>query len=60
MNGSLIGLDWGISFLRAYLLDGMGRNTNTVFKQEGILQVGDRSFEDVLEASLRAFDNCFL
>jgi len=52
MDGSLIGLDWGISFLRAYFLDGRGSIVDTVFKQEGILQVGDRSFEDVLEASV--------
>jgi 2-dehydro-3-deoxygalactonokinase len=52
MDRLLIGLDWGISFLRAYLLDGRGSIVDTVFKQAGILQVGDRSFEDVLEASV--------
>jgi 2-dehydro-3-deoxygalactonokinase len=52
MDGSLIGLDWGISFLRAYLLDAKARVVDTVFEHKGILQVGNRSFEQVLEASV--------
>jgi len=52
MGGSLIGLDWGISFFRAYLLDAKARVVDTVFEHNGILQVGNRTFEQILEASV--------
>jgi 2-dehydro-3-deoxygalactonokinase len=52
MDRYLIGLDWGISSFRAYLMDGKGEIVDTIVNQSGILQVGNRSFEEVLKASI--------
>jgi 2-dehydro-3-deoxygalactonokinase len=52
MDHHLIGLDWGISSFRAYLMDNSGQMIDTVTNQSGIMQVGRRSFEDVLVDSI--------
>ena len=52
MDHHLIGLDWGISAFRAYLMDAGGQLIDTVANQSGIMQVGRRSFEDVLVDSI--------
>jgi 2-dehydro-3-deoxygalactonokinase len=52
MDRYLIGLDWGISSLRAYLLDDNGKIADTIANQNGILQLGSRSFEEVMEAAI--------
>jgi 2-dehydro-3-deoxygalactonokinase len=52
MNPYLIGLDWGISSFRAYLMDDKGEVVDCVANQSGIMQVGERTFEDVLQTSI--------
>lgn len=52
MDHHLIGLDWGISSFRAYLMDDSGQIIDTVTNQSGIMQLGERSFEDVLVDSI--------
>jgi 2-dehydro-3-deoxygalactonokinase len=52
MDRYLIGLDWGISSLRAYLLDDNGKIADAIANQNGILQLGSRSFEEVMEAAI--------
>lgn len=52
MNPYLIGLDWGISSFRAYLMDDKGEVVDSVASQSGIMHVGERSFEEVLQASI--------
>ncbi len=52
MEHCLIGLDWGISLFRAYLVDCIGEVVDTVASQDGILKVKNQSFEAVLEASV--------
>lgn len=48
----LIGLDWGISSLRGYLMDGDGRILDTVSNRLGILHREDRAFEEAFEESV--------
>lgn len=52
MDPYLIGLDWGISSLRAYLIDDKGEIIDSVAGQSGIMHVGERSFEEVLQAAI--------
>ncbi len=52
MERYVIGLDWGISSFRAYLMAGTEEILDTVANDSGILQVADGSFEEVLEASV--------
>ena len=52
MNSYLIGLDWGISSFRAYLMDNESQVIDSVASQSGIMQVGDRSFEEILQTSI--------
>lgn len=45
----LIGVDWGTSSCRAYLMDGTGKVLETVHTDKGILQVENEAFADTLE-----------
>ena len=49
MQDGLIGIDWGTSTLRAYLMTGAGEIRDTVVKAAGILHVPDGDFERVFE-----------
>ena len=48
----LIGVDWGTSSLRAYLIDRQGGIVDTIDASEGILSVRDGDFEAVFERLL--------
>ncbi len=50
MERYVIGLDWGISSFRAYLMNATEEILDTVANDSGILGVADGSFEEVLEA----------
>ena len=52
MTPALIGLDWGTSSFRAYLMDDGFKVMDTVASQSGIMHVGERTFEDVLLESI--------
>lgn len=43
----LVGIDWGTSSLRAFLIDGQGRVLDQVSSPEGIMQVKDGDFDAV-------------
>ncbi len=60
MDPYLIGLDWGISSLRAYLMDDKGQMIDSVASQSGIMQVGEQSFEEVLQASIGSWLSRYL
>ena len=45
---ALIGIDWGTSSLRAYLIGARGDVLDTVSSSEGIMHVANRDFEAVL------------
>ncbi len=60
MDPYLIGLDWGISSLRAYLMDDKSEIIDSVASQSGIMQVGERSFEEVLQASIGSWLSRYL
>lgn len=45
---ALIGIDWGTSSLRAYLIGARGEVLDKVSSPEGIMQVANRDFEGVL------------
>ena len=47
-SASLIGIDWGTSSLRAFLIDDQGKAIDTLYRPEGIMQVQDNNYEDVL------------
>ena len=51
MRDGLIGIDWGTSTLRAYLMTRAGEVRDTVVKAAGILNVPDGDFD-------RVFDEC--
>jgi 2-dehydro-3-deoxygalactonokinase len=51
-----IGLDWGTTSFRAYLVNGAGEVTDQVSATEGILAVKDGAFEAALEARIGAWD----
>lgn len=46
---ALIGLDWGTSSLRAFLINGRGEVLDKMFSPEGIMSVSDRNFEAVFD-----------
>jgi len=46
---ALIGVDWGTSSLRAFLIDTDGQVIDGVFSPEGIMQVSGKTFEAVLD-----------
>ena len=50
---ALIGIDWGTSSLRAYLLGRRGDVLDRIVSSEGILQVGRDGFEAVFDALVR-------
>lgn len=52
MERYIIGLDWGISSFRAYLMNSAEEILDTVANDNGILQVANGSFDEVLEASV--------
>jgi 2-dehydro-3-deoxygalactonokinase len=51
-----IGLDWGTTSFRAYLVDAAGHVTDQVSAPEGILAVKNGQFEQALEARISAWD----
>jgi len=52
---ALIGVDWGTTSFRAYLIDAHGRILDRRSAPAGILQVPDRDFARVLEQQVRAW-----
>lgn len=46
---ALIGVDWGTSSLRAFLIAADGEVIDSVASSEGIMQIDDQSFEEVLD-----------
>lgn len=46
-NPALIGLDWGTSSLRAFLIDAQGNVLDQLFKPQGIMHVKNGDFEGV-------------
>ncbi len=56
----LVAIDWGTSSFRAWLIDGSGTILQQIKTGQGILQVGNGSFENILReniARLRATEN---
>ncbi len=51
-----IGLDWGTTSFRAYLVNADGAVTDTIAAPEGILAVKDGAFEKALEGHIGAWD----
>lgn len=49
----LIGIDWGTSSLRAFLIGNHGEVLDTVSAPQGIMQVGDRDFDPIFERVVR-------
>ena len=56
MSKRFIGLDWGTTSFRAYLVNEMGVVVDEVSAPEGILAVKDGAFEVVLEQHIAAWD----
>jgi 2-dehydro-3-deoxygalactonokinase len=56
MTKPFIGLDWGTTSFRAYLVDGDGNVTDQFAKPEGILAVKDGAFEAALESAIGGWD----
>ncbi len=52
---ALIGVDWGTSSCRAFLIDAVGRTIDRVANDKGILQVGGGAFAEVLEGMIGAW-----
>ncbi|MEM8730215.1 MAG: 2-dehydro-3-deoxygalactonokinase [Pseudomonadota bacterium] len=48
-GAALIGVDWGTSSLRAFLVDGTGQVLDRVSSSEGIMQVAEQPFEAILD-----------
>ena len=55
-KASLIGLDWGTSSLRAFLIDKHGAVLDRLHTNEGIMQVTEGDFEGVLARFLQPWD----
>lgn len=53
MSNALIGIDWGNSAFRAYLMTGTGEVVDTVTTAEGVLGVTDGDFDRVFEQAVR-------
>ena len=47
-NAKLIGIDWGTSSLRAFLIDGNGKVLDHLYTPKGIMQVSNNDYEGVL------------
>jgi 2-dehydro-3-deoxygalactonokinase len=56
MTKPFIGLDWGTTSFRAYLVDGSGKVSDQASASEGILAVKDGAFEITLETHIGAWD----
>lgn len=56
MSKSFIGLDWGTTSFRAYLVNEAGTVVDQVAAAEGILAVKDGAFEATLERRIAAWD----
>jgi 2-dehydro-3-deoxygalactonokinase len=56
MTQPFIGLDWGTTSFRAYLVDAQGTVSDQVSAPEGILAVKDGAFEQVLEGHIGHWD----
>ena len=56
MSSKFIGVDWGTTSFRAYLMDGAGVVVDQVSAAEGILSVKDGAFEATLEAHIKNWD----
>ena len=46
---ALIGIDWGTSSLRAFLIGTQGEVLDSVTTGEGIMQIPDRNFDAVFD-----------
>jgi 2-dehydro-3-deoxygalactonokinase len=58
-NKPFIGLDWGTTSFRAYLVNSGGEVTDQFSAAEGILSVKDGAFEHTLESHIGAWDKAF-
>ena len=56
MTKPFIGLDWGTTSFRAYLVNSQGAVTDQVSAAEGILAVKDGAFEHALEHHIASWD----
>jgi 2-dehydro-3-deoxygalactonokinase len=56
MTKPFIGLDWGTTSFRAYLVDEQGKVTDQFAAPEGILAVKDGAFEQTLESHIGHWD----
>ena len=56
-NARLIGIDWGTSSLRAFLIGGNGKVLDHLHIPEGIMQVSENDFEGVLSRLLSSWTN---
>lgn len=56
MTSSFIGLDWGTTSFRAYLVDGDGVVKDQIAAPEGILAVKNGAFEAALEVRIAGWD----
>lgn len=56
MTRPFIGLDWGSTSFRAYLVNGEGEVTDQFAAAEGILSVKDGAFEQTLESHIGNWD----
>jgi 2-dehydro-3-deoxygalactonokinase len=56
MTRPFIGLDWGTTSFRAYLVNGEGTVTDQISAAEGILAVKDGAFEHALEQRISSWD----
>jgi len=53
---ALIGIDWGTTSFRAALMDGTGAILDRIASKDGLLGVGNRDFEGVLERAVAGWD----
>jgi len=51
-NPALVGIDWGTSSLRAYLMNSQGAVLDKLESPEGIMKVTDKNFEAVCQRSV--------
>jgi 2-dehydro-3-deoxygalactonokinase len=56
MTKPFIGLDWGTTSFRAYLVNSVGAVSDQIAAAEGILSVKDGAFEHALEQHIAAWD----
>lgn len=57
-DATLIGIDWGTSSLRAYLLDGQGQVRDTLASDQGIMRIADKHFEGVFHQLIDPWLDC--